>query len=211
MKSVLAAALVGSAAAFAPAQTGKASSALGVSYKPTSSYNPEFLGEDFDPMGFSKMHEIKGAFPNMFPHPQYLEESEIKHGRMAMLAWTGVWATEGLGWHFPGAPVADDWATALPVWAREDPGGFGLILAFIMIAEGEGVSHAGDNFRGVSKKIPGDMGFDWMGMTSKLSEEKVAHYKMVEKKNGRAAMIAMASLFAMKSIPGSVPFMDLFN
>jgi len=211
VKSALLATLVGSAAAFAPAQTGKASSALGVSYKPTSSYNPEFRGEDFDPMGFGKMHEIKGAFPNMFPHTQFLEEAEIKHGRMSMLAWTGVWATEGLHWHFPGAPVADSWDVALPVWAREDPAGFGLILGFIMIAEGEGVSHAGDNFRGMSKKIPGDMGFDWMGMTSKLSEEKAAHYKLVEKKNGRAAMIAMASLMAMKSIPGSVPFMDLFN
>merc|ERR1719261_1493776 len=135
-------------------------------------------------MGFGKMHEIEGAFPNMFPHTQFLEEAELKHGRMAMLAWTGVWATEGLGWHFPGAPQADDWTTGLGVWAREDPGSFGAILAFIAIAEGEGVSHAGDNFRGVSKKVP---------------EERVARYKTVEKKNGRAAMIAMASLFAMKA------------
>jgi hypothetical protein len=161
-------------------------------------------------MGLGKMHEIKGAFPNMFPHPQYMEESEIKHGRMAMLAWTGVWATES-GLHFPGAPVADDWTNALGVWAREDPGGFGIVLALLCIAEGEGVSHAGDNFRGVSKKTPGDMGFDWMGMTKKLSADKLDRYKTVEKKNGRAAMIAMASLFAMKSIPGSVPIMDMLG
>jgi len=203
MKSALIATLVGSAAAFAPAPTTK-SSAL------KAAFNPEFGGEVFDPMGFGKMHEIKGVFPNMFPHTQYLEESEIKHGRMAMLAWTGVWATES-GLHFPGAPVADDWATALPVWAREDPGGFGIVLALLCIAEGEGVSHAGDNFRGVSKKTPGDMGFDWMGMTKKLSADKLDRYKTVEKKNGRAAMIAMASLFAMKSIPGSVPIMDLLG
>ena len=81
-------------------------------------------------------------------------------------------------------------------------------MAFIMIAEGEGVSHAGDNFLGKSKKVPGDMGFDWMGMTKSLSEEKQARYKNVEKKNGRAAMIAMASLMAAKAIPGSVPIMD---
>eukprot|EP00579_Thalassiosira_antarctica_P001655 CAMPEP_0201869018 /NCGR_PEP_ID=MMETSP0902-20130614/2693_1 /ASSEMBLY_ACC=CAM_ASM_000551 /TAXON_ID=420261 /ORGANISM="Thalassiosira antarctica, Strain CCMP982" /LENGTH=207 /DNA_ID=CAMNT_0048394453 /DNA_START=59 /DNA_END=682 /DNA_ORIENTATION=+ len=205
MQLPLFAALVGSAAAFAPAATVTKTSSLSVAY------NPEFGGEDFDPMGLGKMHEIKGAFPNCFPHTQYLEESEIKHGRMAMLAWTGVWATEGLGWHFPGAPVADDWSSALGVWAREDPGGFGAILAFIAIAEGEGVSHAGDNFRGVSKKIPGDMGFDWMGMTKSLSEEKQLRYKTVEKKNGRAAMIAMASLFALKAIPGSVPIMDSFG
>jgi Chlorophyll A-B binding protein len=29
----------------------------------------------------------------MFPEKQYLEAAEIKHGRQAMLAWTGVWAT----------------------------------------------------------------------------------------------------------------------
>jgi hypothetical protein len=50
-----------------------------------------------------------------------------------------------------------------------------------------------------------------MGMTKKLSAEKVERYKTVERKNGRAAMIAMASLFAMKSIPGSVPIMDLIG
>jgi hypothetical protein len=33
------------------------------------------------------------TFPNMFPDEQYLRDSEIKHGRQAMLAWTGVWAT----------------------------------------------------------------------------------------------------------------------
>jgi len=199
MKLALLTALAGSAAAFAPAPVGKASTALNL--------NPEAaLGEGWDPMGFSKMHEIKGAFPNMFPHPQFLEEAEIKHGRMSMLAWTGVWATES-GLHFPGAPVADDWTNALSVWAREDPGGFGIILAFIMIAEGEGVSHAGDNFRGLSKKVPGDMGFNWMGH----GEATVEKYRSVELRQGRAAMIAMASLFAMKSIPGSVPLMDLLG
>lgn len=37
--------------------------------------------------------EAFDTFPNMFPHEQYLRDSEIKHGRQAMLAWTGVWAT----------------------------------------------------------------------------------------------------------------------
>ena len=205
MKLAILAALAGSAAAFAPTPVAKTTTSVNA----LTGFE-EFGGEVFDPMGLGKMHEIKGAFPNMFPHTQYLEESEIKHGRMAMLAWTGVWATEA-GLHFPGAPVADDWSTALPVWASADPGGFGIVLALLCIAEGEGVSHAGDNFRGVSKKIPGDMGFDWMGMTKKLSEEKLFRYKLVEKKNGRAAMIAMASLFAFKSIPGSVPIMDLLG
>ena len=62
-------------------------------------------------------------------------------------------------------------------------------------------------FRGLSKKVPGDMGFNWMGH----GETTVAKYRSVELRQGRAAMIAMASLFAMKSIPGSVPIMDLLG
>lgn len=211
MKLPLYAALAGSAAAFAPAaNTASPSSPLSVAIKPVD-YNPEFGGEDWDPMGFSKMHEIEGAFPNMFPHPQFLEEAEIKHGRMSMLAWTGVWATEGLGMHFPGAMGGDDWTQGLVTWAREDPGSFGAVLGFIAIAEGESVSHAGDNFRGVSTKTPGDLGFDLMGLRKKLSPARAERYKEVEKKNGRAGMIAMASLFAYESIPGSVPLMDAFG
>lgn len=59
-----------------------------------------FTSQPWDPMGFGKLGEIE-AFPNMFPDKQFMQEAEIKHGRMCMLAWTGVWATTGLGLHFP--------------------------------------------------------------------------------------------------------------
>ena len=112
--------------------------------------------------------------------------------------------------HFPGAPVEPDWTKALGVFATENPGVFGAVLAVIMIAEGESVGHSGDNFRGKStKKVPGDLNFDYLGIKKKVSAEKYARYQDVEIKNGRAAMIAMASLFAWKSIPGSVPIMDI--
>jgi len=50
-----------------------------------------------------------------------------------------------------------------------------------------------------------------MGLASKMTPEQAERYKIVETKNGRAAMIAMASLFAYESIPGSVPLMDIFS
>lgn len=55
----------------------------------------EVGGVPFDPLGLAKLGtgESFDTFPNMFPDVQYLKESEIKHGRQAMLAWTGVWAT----------------------------------------------------------------------------------------------------------------------
>ena len=211
--------------------------------------------------------EAFDTFPNMFPNEQFLKEAEIKHGRQAMLAWTGVWATStdglGLHLHFPGAPVEPDWTKALGVFATENPGVFGTVLLMIAIAEGESVGHSGDNFRGKSTKtVPGDLNFDYLGIKKKVSAEKMARYTDVEIKvsvarrgeawrgvcamvacrllasmaawhdgecgvvdlqhhdslkklfhatlqNGRAAMIAMASLFSWKAIPGSVPLMDL--
>jgi hypothetical protein len=55
----------------------------------------EVGGVPFDPLSLAKLGtgESFDTFPNMFPNVQYLQESEIKHGRQAMLAWTGVWAT----------------------------------------------------------------------------------------------------------------------
>ena len=100
---------------------------------------------------------------------------------------------------------------AVGVFAAEQPGVFGCILAFIAIAEGESVGHAGDNWRGVSTKTPGDFGFDLLGLKSKLSEEEFERYKQVEMVQGRAAMLGMASMFAFESIPGSVPLMTLFG
>jgi hypothetical protein len=87
-----------------------------------------------------------------------------------------------MGFHFTRAPVTDTWTNGLSVWAKEDPGGFGLILLFISLAEGESVGHVGDNFRGMSTKVAGDLGFDWMGIQKKLSAKEAARYKVVELK-----------------------------
>lgn len=59
----------------------------------------EVGGEPFDPLSLAKLGtgESFDTFPNMFPDEQFLKEAEIKHGRQAMLAWTGVWATSQVG------------------------------------------------------------------------------------------------------------------
>ena len=113
--------------------------------------------------------------------------------------------------HIPGLPEEGDWTKALGTFAKEQPAVFGSVLLLIAIAEGESVGHSGDNWRGKSTKTPGNSGFDLFGLASSLGPEKAERYKIVELKNGRAAMIAMASLFAFESIPGSVPLMDIFS
>jgi hypothetical protein len=77
-------ALVASASAFTPsAQVGTSKTVLSAK------------GDVWDPMGFYELGsgEAFDTFPGVFPDKQYLQASEIKQGRMAMLAWTGVWAT----------------------------------------------------------------------------------------------------------------------
>jgi Chlorophyll A-B binding protein len=79
-------ALVASASAFAPQQQATVSkTAL------ASSTSDEI----WDPLGLYTLGsgEAFDTFPNMFPKQDFLIEAETKHGRMAMLAWTGVWAT----------------------------------------------------------------------------------------------------------------------
>jgi len=169
----------------------------------------------WDPLMLSQLGKNIDTFPNMFPDQQFVAEAEIKHGRMSMLAWTGVWVTHvgglGLGWHIPGFPVEPDWTKAFAAVSQEQPAVTAIVLILIAIAEGESIGHNGDTFRGKGYKEPGNFGLDPFGLLTKLSPEKKQRYKQVEMANGRAAMIAMASLFAFESIPGAVPVMDVFG
>jgi hypothetical protein len=89
--AVLLASLVASSAAFVQKPAQSVSSAL----QADKDLYVEVGGQPFDPLSLAKLGtgDSFDTFPNMFPNVQYLQESEIKHGRQAMLAWTGVWAT----------------------------------------------------------------------------------------------------------------------
>lgn len=90
----LLASIVATSAAFAPLQSASTPSA----FKATGF--EEVGGVPFDPLSLAKLGtgESFDTFPNMFPNEQFLKEAEIKHGRQAMLAWTGVWATHKVGY-----------------------------------------------------------------------------------------------------------------
>jgi len=210
----IAAVLATYASAFAPSQVGSKTTAL------SATGFEEVGGKPWDPLSLGTLGDGEAgdfaAFPSMFPSKPFLQEAEIKHGRMSMLAWTGVWATHegglGLGMHIPGMPIEADWAKALGVFAAEQPAMYGAILLTIGLLEGEtGKDFAFDGGDKATKREPGNLGFDPWGLKVRLTEEQQARYKIVELKNGRAAMIAMLSLFTFESIPGSVPLMDLFG
>lgn len=81
--SLIVALMASSASAFAPVSSVAKKTSLSAA------------GDVWDPMGFYELGSGKAfdTFPGVFPDKQYLQASEIKQGRMAMLAWTGVWAT----------------------------------------------------------------------------------------------------------------------
>lgn len=91
MKLALAlASIAASASAFAPSTPSSAKTSLAA----VTGYE-EVGGKPWDPLSLGELGtgEAFDTFPNMFPDKQFLQEAEIKHGRQAMLAWTGVWAT----------------------------------------------------------------------------------------------------------------------
>merc|ERR1712029_954631 len=90
MKTAIAATLIGSAAAFAPVQTGKASTALNAFENELGVQPP--LGF-FDPLGL-----LDDADQERFERLRYVE---IKHGRISMLAFLGQIVTRA-GIHLPG-------------------------------------------------------------------------------------------------------------
>ena len=127
MKSVVFAAILGSAAAFAPAQTGKATTAVNAFEGELGSQAP--LGF-FDPLGL-----LDDADQERFDRLRYVE---IKHGRVCQLAFLGQIVTRN-GIHLSGnIDYAGDSFDSFPNgWAAINgpdaiPGaGLGQIVAFV--------------------------------------------------------------------------------
>merc|ERR1712224_788901 len=120
-------------------------------------------GEIWDPMGFSKLYDRNFDF-NMamtYPHVQWLREAEIKHGRVCMLAFTGM-----------------------------------VVQSFF----------PENAWIGQMDREPGDLGFDPLKFSKKPGFD-IKKKQLIELKNGRLAMIGVASIFANHAIPGSVPFL----
>jgi len=155
--------------------------------------------EPWDPMGFSLLHKVSANNPDT----AFLREAELKHGRVAMLAFVGIMFTNA-GIHFP-APIFEEackagWPHSLDVVG---PSIQGQMLATIALIEGQ--SHAAksggkgrmDLYYGERPggPIAGDYGFDPLGL---LSKDPVAADKMrvKELQNGRVAMLAVMGIFA---------------
>lgn len=201
MKLSLTACLIGSAAAFAPSTGDRASTSLAASEKSASLPflpAPQNLKGYVGDVGFDPLR-ISDYFPM-----DYLREAELKHSRMAMLAWTGFVAVDnGLRVY----PLPDGYEGATSATAHDTAvttGAMGQILLFVGILECLSWISVSQMLQG-SGREPGDFGLDPIGFLEGKTEAEIESMKLKELKNGRLAMMAFGGVVTQSR--SSEPFL----
>mmetsp|Transcript_11334 Transcript_11334/g.21213 ORF Transcript_11334/g.21213 Transcript_11334/m.21213 type:complete len:204 (-) Transcript_11334:405-1016(-) len=192
--------MAASASAFAPVSNQKTvSSALNaemskaVPFVKAPTNTAGYIGDvGFDPLGFSDYFDMK-----------WLRESEIKHGRAAMLATLGFVVQEYIT--IPGYTHVDDSNLA--------PQAVGL-SAMLQIVVWMGVLEFWTNKGNVTMedmfsspdRIPGNLGFDPMGLSVGKSQAEKDEMALKEIKNGRLAMLAIGGMIHHNWVTGEALF-----
>ena len=196
MKTALLATLLGSAAAFAPAQTGSASTSLsafadGMVGGEGPEPMPGFRGSsvEFDPCGFAE------RAPEWLP---WFREAELKHGRAAMLATVGFVVPEMV--RIPGEQFSFE--SILNVIEAHDklPDSMQQIFLWISLLEAMTIPAYAGFALGYDRR-PGDFSFDPLGFYP-TDPEKQREMQLKELKNGRLAMIAIGGMVTGATITG---------
>jgi hypothetical protein len=196
MKLILAS-LIASAAAFAPSKVAQTSTALKAFESELGAQAP--LGF-FDPLGL-----LDNADQDRFDRLRYVE---IKHGRIAQLAFLGNIITRA-GVHLPGNidyagtsfdSIPNGWAAigAIP------QAGLWQIIGFIGFLE---IAVMKDSANGAEPgEFPGDfrngaIDFGW----DSFDEETKLQKRAIELNQGRAAMMGILGLMVHEQLGGSLP------
>jgi len=195
MKLIIAASLIGSAAAFAPNAMKASSTALNGDAR-----SPDGLGVDpgpldlFDPLGF--VDEV-----DSFARRRAVE---IKHGRISMMAFIGM-AVQELGVTFPGSldlagdyPFSEVLKDGMGFPALGNIPSFGLVQIALFGALAETVAMPSQEYTGGPQDLPG--GFDGSSgtipggypFTTQIEDPEERDRKLnIELQNGRAAMLGV--------------------
>jgi light-harvesting complex I chlorophyll a/b binding protein 4 len=135
---------------------------------------------EFDPLGFSDWFDMK-----------WMRESEIKHGRVSMLATVGFVMQQF--WTLPGmtpVPNSVDAPTVVGISA--------MMQVVLWVGVLEFWTNKGsvtmENMFEDKSRVPGEFGFDPMGWMKGKSKEEVDTMKLRELKNGRLAMLAIGGM-----------------
>jgi len=196
-----------STAAFAPTQSGASTSAISATKAEIlAEPNTIEFGKVWDPCGLAEL----GGDETL----SWFRHSEVKHGRVAMAAFVGWWAT-GAGLRFPGELSYGQAFSSIPskgieAWEAVPGWGKAQLLLFAGLIEFHDelfYSTRGTHYMkgGTPGKnmVPGL--FDPFNLSKNKSAAKLTQGRSSEIKNGRLAMIGIAGMWAAASIPGSVP------
>lgn len=182
-----------------------------------------FKGEKlkpWDPLELNKLSKVSANNPDV----AFLREAELKHGRIAMLAFVGIIFTSGdVHWGAPAfeEAAAGGWPNALDAISKSNPGIFAQAIA--TIAWIEGVSNASrgkgadvnwwdglwfgerEPSAGSRAIVAGDIGFDPLRLmpTDPAAADQM---RLKELKNGRLAMLAVMGIFMQYVNTGIDPF-----
>ena len=132
----------------------------------------------FDPLGLSEIDDLGIDL-------YWLREAELKHGRVAMLAATGVIWVEAFG-PLPAWPEADGRSQMDVFWDAWEEHPNAILAAVMFIAVGEAVSGVATTMgRATGERAPGDFGLNPLEfeITEKLATQEIKH--------GRLAMWAV--------------------
>ncbi|CAK9051859.1 unnamed protein product [Durusdinium trenchii] len=149
---------------------------------------------EFDPLGFSKKTELV----------PYFREAELKHGRLAMLAWVGLVVPDfvrlpGEKFSFEAVPVSIDAHDAF----LGATGVNAQVLFWVSILE---LCCAKKVFEWNSVEVAGDYGLTSLFPSDEEGQKKM---RLAELKNGRLAMLAFAGAVTQAALTRH-PFPWLF-
>merc|ERR1712205_290814 len=157
----------------------------------TPAFDGTWAGDvGFDPLGISSLIDVR-----------WLREAELKHGRVCMLAATGMLVQDVA--KFPGVQsvFGDAKMTALHDAAVKQ-GAMQQLLVWIGFFELFGFVAIVQMLQGGDRQ-PGDFGFDPLNCAK--DPKALARRQLVELKNGRLAMIATAGMLHHYFLTGKGP------
>mmetsp|Transcript_39530 Transcript_39530/g.77219 ORF Transcript_39530/g.77219 Transcript_39530/m.77219 type:complete len:256 (+) Transcript_39530:206-973(+) len=229
MKLLLASLLAGSVTAFAPQQASRATTSMHETKDDlkilAEAQNP--VVKFFDPINLSEQDFWdQGEEASI----GFIRQAEIKHGRVAMMAFSGFcvqsnwhwpWAMTTAGDPFPSTDLSPEaqW-DAIPEAAKWQiillAGAFEVWDETVGLREGEGSHYMRGGRPGdypSFSRFREDVHFvfdlyDPFGFSKKMSEEKKERRLAMEINNGRLAMIGIFGFLAADKVPGSVPLLE---
>jgi len=220
MKLTILATLLSSSAAFAPSQSGRASTAVQAGLNGWVPDENEFAWglpgsiapvEAFDPLNFAEGTPLNTM--------KQWREAETQHGRVAMLATIGLIVTEEpIEFHPLFEAYEKDIGPAIRHLDEVDAvSPFFLTFLTLLIGSLEwnralqGFSKPEGEFSFQQLKedyYPGDVGFDPLGLKPDDAEE-YATIQTKELQNGRLAMLGIAGMAAQELVNGKEIFVNL--